>query len=120
MNYITDFVCTYQLIKDLEESDMLYRTQLIQAFIENISNIEINMDDTFIIIDKEMQNLFEKYGSNKIINKIMDKYPNYEKELQFQMCFSYSTFHIIHKILCGLINNNLNEDECNKIIEKFI
>ena len=55
MNYITDFVCTYQLIKDLEESDMLYRTQLIQAFIENISNIEINMDDTFIIIDKEMQ-----------------------------------------------------------------
>tara|TARA_Y100000591_G_C21765169_1_gene662407 strand:- start:871 stop:1236 length:366 start_codon:yes stop_codon:yes gene_type:complete len=119
MKYITDFVCTYHLEEDLEDSNLLYRIQLMQAFIENISNSENTMDEAFNIIDKQIKILFNKYGSNKIINKIMDKYPNHKKEIQFQMCFSYSTFYIIHKILCGLINNNLDEDKYNKIIENI-
>ena len=44
MEYITDFVCTYHLIEDLDYSDMLYKTQLMQAFIQDISNSEINID----------------------------------------------------------------------------
>ena len=66
-----------------------------------------------------MEIIFNKYSSNEIIIKIMNKYPNYDKELQFQMCFSYYTFHIMHKVLCGLINSNLDQDKCNDIIEKI-
>ena len=30
-NYVIDFVCTYQYIKELDESELLYRTQLITS-----------------------------------------------------------------------------------------
>ena len=119
MDYITDFVCTYHLIEDLDYSDMLYKTQLMQAFIRDISNSEINIDDAFDKIDKMTAILFKKYSTNKCITLLMDKYPNYDPELQFQMCFSYYSFYIMHKILCGIINDNLEEDICKDLINKL-
>lgn len=119
MDYITDFVCTYHLIKDLDYSDMLYKTQLMQAFIQDISNSEINIDDAFDKIDKMTEILYQKYSLNRLIIMLMDKYPNYEPELQFQMCFSYYSFYIMHKILCGIINDNLDEDICKNLINKL-
>jgi hypothetical protein len=119
MDYITDFVCTYHLIKDLDYSDMLYKTQLMQAFIPDISNSEINIDDAFDKIDKVTEILYKKYNTNRLIIQLMDKYPNYDRELQFQMCFSYYSFYIMHKILCGIINNNLEEDICKDLINKL-
>ncbi|ALH23020.1 hypothetical protein ceV_114 [Chrysochromulina ericina virus CeV-01B] len=119
MDYITDFVCTYHLIEDLDYSDMLYKTQLMQAFIPDISNSEINIDDAFDKIDKMIEILFKKYSLNTLIIMLMDKYPNYNRELQFQMCFSYYSFYIIHKILCGIIDDNLDEDICKNLINKL-
>jgi|TARA_R110002073_G_scaffold4384_3_gene28917 hypothetical protein len=119
MDYITDFVCTYHLIEDLDYSDMLYKTQLMQAFIPDISNSEINIDDAFDKIDKMTEILFKKYSLNTLIIMLMDKYPNYNRELQFQMCFSYYSFYIIHKILCGIIDDNLDEDICKNLINKL-
>lgn len=119
MDYITDFVCTYHLIEDLDDSDMLYKTQLIQAFIPNISNSEINIDDAFDKIDKMTEILFKKYSLNRFIVLLMNKYPNYNSELQFTMCFSYYSFYIMHKILCGIINDNLEEDICKDLINKL-
>lgn len=119
MEYITDFVCTYHLIEDLDDSDMLYKTQLMQAFVEDISNSEINIDDAFDKIDKVTEILYKKYNTNRLIILLMDKYPKYDRELQFQMCFSYYSFYIMHKILCGIINNNLDEDICKDLINKL-
>lgn len=119
MDYITDFVCTYHLIEDLDDSDMLYKTQLMQAFIKDISNSEINIDDAFEKIDKVTEILYKKYNTNRLIIQLMEKYPNYDRELQFQMCFSYYSFYIMHKILCGIINNNLDEDICKDLINKL-
>ena len=119
MDYITDFVCTYHLIEDLDDSDMLYKTQLMQAFIQDISNSEINIDDAFEKIDKMTEILYKKYNTNQLIIQLMDKYPNYDREIQFQMCFSYYSFYIMHKILCGIINNNLEEDICKDLINKL-
>jgi hypothetical protein len=119
MEYITDFVCTYHLIEDLDDSDMLYKTQLMQAFVQDISNSEINIDDAFDKIDKVTEILYKKYNTNQLIIQLMDKYPNYDRELQFQMCFSYYSFYIMHKILCGIINNNLDEDICKNLINKL-
>jgi hypothetical protein len=119
MEYITDFVCTYHLIEDLDYSDMLYKTQLMQAFIQDISNSEINIDDAFDKIDKMTEILYQKYNTNRLIIQLMDKYPNYDRELQFQMCFSYYSFYVMHKILCGIINDNLDEDICKNLINKL-
>lgn len=119
MEYITDFVCTYHLIEDLDYSDMLYKTQLMQAFIQDISNSEINIDSAFDKIDKQTEILFKKYNTNKLVIMLMDKYPNYDREIQFQMCFSYYSFYVMHKILCGIINDNLEEDICKKLINKL-
>lgn len=119
MDYITDFVCTYHLIEDLDDSDMLYKTQLMQAFIQDISNSEINIDDAFEKIDKMTEILYKKYNTNRLIIQLMDKYPKYDREIQFQMCFSYYSFYIMHKILCGIINNNLEEDICKDLINKL-
>ena len=119
MDYITDFVCTYHLIEDLDDSDMLYKTQLMQAFIQDISNSEINIDDAFEKIDKQTEILYKKYNTNQLIIQLMDKYPKYDREIQFQMCFSYYSFYIMHKILCGIINNNLEEDICKDLINKL-
>ena len=119
MEYITDFVCTYHLIEDLDYSDMLYKTQLMQAFIQDISNSEINIDSAFDKIDKQTEILFKKYNTNKLVIMLMDKYPKYDREIQFQMCFSYYSFYIMHKILCGIINNNLEEDICKNLINKL-
>ena len=119
MEYITDFVCTYHLIEDLDYSDMLYKTQLMQAFIQDISNSEINIDSAFDKIDKQTEILFKKYNTNKLVILLMDKYPNYDREIQFQMCFSYYSFYVMHKILCGIINDNLDEDICKNLINKL-
>lgn len=119
MEYITDFVCTYHLIEDLDYSDMLYKTQLMQAFIQDISNSEINIDSAFDKIDKQTEILFKKYNTNKLVIMLMDKYPNYDREIQFQMCFSYYSFYVMHKILCGIINDNLDEDICKNLINKL-
>ena len=62
MDYITDFVCTYHLIKELDYSDVLYKTQLMQAFIPDISNSEINIDDAFddgLITQQELDDYLE-------------------------------------------------------------
>ena len=119
MDYITDFVCTYHLIEDLDYSDMLYKTQLMQAFIQDISNSEINIDSAFDKIDKMTEILYKKYNTNRLIIQLMDKYPNYDREIQFQMCFSYYSFYVMHKILCGIINDNLDEDICKNLINKL-
>ena len=119
MDYITDFVCTYHLIEDLDYSDMLYKTQLMQAFIQDISNSEINIDSAFDKIDKQTEILFKKYSLNQLVIILMDKYPIYDRKLQFQMCFSYYSFYVMHKILCGIINDNLDEDICKNLINKL-
>tara|TARA_A100001011_G_C14306533_1_gene843436 strand:- start:703 stop:1083 length:381 start_codon:yes stop_codon:yes gene_type:complete len=119
VNYVSDFICTYNLIDDLDDSELLFRTQLLQAFIPEYleEDNKKSLDQGFDEINKITEELFNKYGSNKIIKKLMEKCPGDSDEIKFQMCFSYSLFYLTHKILCGLINNNLDEKICNKLIE---
>ena len=70
--------------------------------------------DVTIKVEEE---LFDSYGSNNIIKKLMKKCPGDSDEIKFQLCFSYQFFYLMHKILCGLINNNLDEEVCNKLIK---
>jgi len=120
--YVTDFLCTYQLIEDLDDSETLFRIQLLQAFTPDYFNNEKkeSLDDIFNTIDIRTAELYNIYGTNETIKKLMDKYTNdNDDNIKFLLCFSYSSFHIMHLILIGLINNNLDECKCNDLIEQL-
>ena len=120
-DYVTDFICTYNFINEPEESEMLFRTQLLQAFTPKYfeDGNERSIDDVFDEINNITSNLYEKYSADNMIRKLMNKFHNESVEVKFQMCFSYSTFYIMHRILCGIINNNLDEKICNNLIDKI-
>lgn len=121
MNYITDFACTYQLIDDEEESEMLYRGQFLQAFNQEHNELTANktIDKVFDEIDKTTMELFTLYKDNVLVKNLMNIQNNNSEMVNFQMCFSYSSFYVMHKILCALINKSDNEDDCYKLLEKL-
>ena len=116
--YQTDFVCTYNKIDDQEDSVILYQIQILQAF----NLLEFNDN----IINKITEDLYEKYKNNKYILKIIQhkfkiikhksNHTNNELDM-FRLCFKYNTFHLMHSILCSLINNNeINQDNYKKLL----
>ena len=121
VNYVSDFVCTYQLIDDEDESEMLYRGQFLQAFNKehNESSAKKSIDEVFDSIDKTTMDLFNLYKDNPLIKNLMNLHNNNSEMVNFQMCFSYSTFYVMHKILCVLINKSNNQDECYKLLENL-
>ena len=70
VNYVSDFICTYNLIDDLDDSELLFRTQLLQAFIPEYleEDNKKSLDQGFDEINKITEELFNKYGSNKKTN----------------------------------------------------
>ena len=114
--YQSDFLCTYQYIKDDDNSSqILYQVQLLQAF--NLGNFE---DD---IINKITEKLYEKYKKNKYIVAIINSnimkniFDENDDLIKFRMYFGYDTFHLLHPILCNLINNKeINKESYNKLI----
>ena len=121
VNYVSDFVCTYQLIDDEDESEMLYSGQFLQAFNQehNESSAKKSIDEVFDSIDKTTMDLFNLYKDNPLIKNLMNLHNNNSEMVNFQMCFSYSTFYVMHKILCVLINKSNNQDECYKLLENL-
>ena len=114
--YITDFLCTYNLI-EIEEQDKLYRIQYLQAFgIDNWDND---------IISSSMTELFKKIENDPDIIDIIDKIAKSEKfkmyipllgnnkENLFSLLFNFDLFHLSHHCFCDIINNK-KIDKINK------
>lgn len=105
-NYITDFVCTYKQIDNMEESTLLYRMQLLQAF--GLYTFDENS------INKITTDLYENYKDNIYIEKLLAadvmKINNFlpDRITYFRLYFGYDTFHIFHSLLCSLINSDIN------------
>ena len=107
-----DFICTYQLLKDYEESFMLYKVQFLQIF-----NIE-EYDDN--LINKSVENLYNKIKDNEIIKKLIANNKYYQDNLaSFMLYFRYDTLYIFHKILINILNKN-NISEYNNLYEEII
>ena len=111
--YQTDFVCTYQLVKDPDEAEILYQIQFLQAF------SLAAFDDT--IINNISEELFKKFARNEHILRLMSYYDNYwNADIRFRLCFSYSSFHVIHRILCALITEEpLTENMLDNLFNKL-
>lgn len=108
----TDFICTYQLISNYDESFMLYKVQFLQIF-----NLE-EYDDK--IINDAVFTLYNNVKSNKIIKKLITNNKYYEDDLaSFMLYFRYDTLYIFHKILINIVNKNeMNEiNEMNEMNE---
>ena len=111
--YTTDFVCTYQLMRDEEDSLLLYQFQFLQAF-----NLQEFSDD---IINKTTEKLYEEFKENFYIKELMNKRNKVMVVLNklelFRSYFGYDTFNMFHILLCSLINNEkVNEENYEKLI----
>ena len=119
INYITDFVCTYKNIEDTNESNILFRSQYLQAF--NLDFFDINVINE---VCEKLFNLMQKHQENKL-NKLLGflynnhaiqllpfsfKKNTYSNLFTFQILFSYDYFDLFHKCLIDLINNNFISD----------
>ena len=146
IEYSKDFLCTYHLIEDLDESDLLYKIQFFQAFkiyekfsegkittgedvpiykqivISNDDNKHItgDYDEIFSYINSTTEQLFEKYKNDKRVKILMDSYRSgnieYSDEILFSQLFSFDTFFIIHKIICV---ENISQKEVIELIKKY-
>mgnify|MGYP001301890629 CR=1 FL=1 len=146
IEYSKDFLCTYHLIEDLDESDLLYKIQFFQAFkiYEKFSQGKINTEedlpiykqieipnyekeDTSVDYDKIFsyintitEQLYEKYKNDKRIKILIDSYKSgnieYNDEILFSQLFSFDTFFIIHKIICV---ENISQEEVIELIKKY-
>ena len=124
--YESDFVCTYMFIKDLDESSVCYRFQLLEAFHCQEFNDSI--------INKTTKYLYDKYKDNEYVSNIIksqltkfnlhiDNESNESNEhsldklILFRSLFSYDTFYLFHSILCSLINNtDINIEKYNNLV----
>ena len=117
IKYSNDFLCTYQLIEDLEEADILYKIQFLQAF--EIDNLKlINEEEIFSQINYTTSQLYEKYRNNKHIKLLMNalRCENIKEESLFAQLFSFDTFFIIHKIISI---KDISDKEVEMLIEKM-
>lgn len=112
MEINTEFLCTYQFIKEYEESFMLYKIQFLQIF--NLQEYDDN------IINNKVENLYNRIKENEIIKKLLNSNKYYDDNLaSFMLYFKYDTLYIFHKILINILNNtNLNEN--NNLYEEII
>lgn len=113
---IFDFICTYQLFNDFEDSNILYKIQLLQAF--NLKDFDEN------IIDNEQKILYDKYCNLTTIKNIIGKIKLKHKleyieneYIIFKILFSYDYFYIFLSCLRELeYNKIINENTYNKLI----
>lgn len=114
--YIADFVCTYNLLDEYESSFWLYQIQILQAF-----NLEQFDDEK---INQVTRQVYERYRENPYIVDILqsDQFKQldmFDKDdlTKFRSCFSYNSFHLIHSVLCSIINNiAINDANYQKLL----
>lgn len=113
MEINTQFICTYHLIDDYEESFMLYKVQFLQIF-----GLDEYSDN---IINKIVQKLYHKIKDKEVIKKMIDSNKIYDDDLaNFMLYFRYNTLHLFHKILINILNNEneqINSNLCEEIIK---
>ena len=113
ISYNTDFICTYNLIKEYEDSELLYQIQFLQAF-----NLEEFNEK---IINKLTKDLFYKFKENKYILNLIHVNTEYENNQldNFRLCFRYDTFYLIHSLLVSLLDNyKIDEKKYNELLKK--
>lgn len=107
--YCSDFICTYDKIKDVDIQEDVYRSQILQAFdLEQWDDTIINdkLERLFDIIKnkKEFEIIFEKLKTSKQ-NAFFIEMMGDDKLVLFKLLFKFELFHITHCILSSYLND---------------
>lgn len=116
--YCADFICTYKLMDNDDDRDLMYQIQLLQAFgMLNFDENEIN---------KKTTELYHQLKDCSQIKEIIEEgiKANLETNLtdivMFMCLFSYQFFDLFHKCLTDYftIGSILEQSKCD-IIDKI-
>lgn len=123
-NYNINFECTYH--KCDNNTDDVYRNELIKAFNVVDENLDNNLDDTMVKITENIDKLYLLFKSNDKLKGVLSKIKsrifflsNQTDDYCFLFLFGYETFHIMHNILKKYeVNENLDES-IKELIDKI-
>jgi len=115
--YDTTFRCTYNLIEDEEESELLYKLQYLQAFkLEDWDGDKINECIEYITTK------FKDNEKGRSILKCMRDKLSIAEGNYMEVLFlcTYDFFYLVHDCLIDLINtDDINTELYNKTIQKI-
>jgi hypothetical protein len=116
--YNTTFRCTYHLLEEDDESDLLYKIQFLQALnVEEWDDKKI--DDALTYIETCLKS--NDYGV-KILSKIREVMLMEEGSNNFEVAFlcSYNFFYLLHECLIDLKEKNeISEENFDNLIKKL-
>jgi hypothetical protein len=119
--YNSTFKCTYNLLSNDEEEDslkeMLYRSQLLQAFNMNELDEESRFEHVFDYINNEM---LKNEKGTIILNTMKEKCQFPVGDMELVLLFSYDYFDLFHNCLIDLFNTgDINDENYNMLIKKI-
>jgi hypothetical protein len=108
--YNSNFLCTYQLLKEPDLSDDLYRCQFLQA-----CNINTWDGETIHKVIQYLEQLTKQdttfYNQLKLSN--MDN--------SFILLLAYPYFYLTHRCICDIIQHGKVTDEhCNSLFNQIV
>ena len=108
--YNFELICTYEKIKDYDESEILYKIQFLQIF--NIEEFDEEVINNITIM------LFNYFKDNEFINKLISNTSlKNNKDIAFRMFFAFPTLYMFHKLLSDLYyEKDFDEENYNQLI----
>lgn len=121
--YCSDFVCTYKQHSD-EYQDMIYRSQLLQAFsLEDLDDDAINgeIEKIYNTIrdNNDITYLLSKIEKSSGLQTIISFIGNDNLTL-FKLLFHFELFDLTHKLICEFKNNHTISREIVDRIVKLL
>ena len=114
--YNFDMICTYKLMDNDEDKQLMYQVQLLQLFNLQKYDSELLIDNINKLYDtfKENKNIIEIINNNPYKNQLMNDF------LVFQTYFSFNTLDVFHKCLQDIKNkNSISENNKEELLKLF-
>jgi hypothetical protein len=111
--YDSSFKCTYHLIDEKIESDILYQIQFMQAFKMTDKWNETNINEGIIFI----YNLLNTNNTGKLL---LSKINSNEDPDKWLFLFSYDYFYLFHDLIIKLVNPNNDKNLENILLKNLL
>jgi hypothetical protein len=117
--YSADFICTYKLMDNDDDRNIMYQIQILQAFgMQNFDQDEIN---------EKVLHLYKKLISCNKVKEILEEGIKINSDMQltheimFMCLFSYQFFDFFHKCLIDYFTSgSISEESKRDMIRAII
>lgn len=119
-SYNFNYNVNYHLVEDNDESNETYRLQLLEVFCDDKSDKINNEDEVFDLITNKIEFLAPLILKDEKLKQYCTALGSQlfsSCDMGVVLLFSYHYFHITHKILNKLINNETVSDDLYRSIE---